>query len=72
MQGARRDAVRALLAVGNAAARRLWQLEIIIILWRLLRVDRDERARIRAGVGRYGSPSTVWLVHGILQRAAAF
>jgi len=36
MQGARRDAVRALLAVGNTAARRWWKLEIARIYWRLL------------------------------------
>ncbi len=41
MQGARRDAVRAgpplrLLAAGNAAARRLGQLENTIIYWYLL------------------------------------
>ena len=36
MQGARCDAVRALLAVGNAAERRLWKSEITIIYWGLL------------------------------------
>lgn len=36
MQGARRDAVRALLAAGNAATRRLGQLKITIIYWYLL------------------------------------
>ena len=37
MQGARCDAVRALLAVSNTAERRLWQSEITIIYWGLLR-----------------------------------
>ena len=36
MQGARCDAVRALLAAGNAAERRLWKSEITIIYWGLL------------------------------------
>ena len=36
MQGARCDAVRALLAVSNAAERRLWQSEITRIYWGLL------------------------------------
>ena len=59
MQGARRDAVRAgppprLLAAGNAAARRLWQLEIIIILWRLFRVTVKmalNRLRVTVDIG---------------------
>ena len=44
MQGARCDAVRALLAAGNAAERRLWKSEITIIYWGLLRV------RVRHGI----------------------
>ena len=36
MQGVRCDAVRALLASGNAAERRLWKSEITIIYWGLL------------------------------------
>ena len=36
MQGAHCDAVRALLAAGNAAERRLWKSEITIIYWGLL------------------------------------
>ena len=40
MQGARRAAIRALLAVGNAAARPFWQLEITIIDTRLLKLRR--------------------------------
>ena len=35
-QVARCDAVRALLAAGNAAERRLWKSEITIIYWGLL------------------------------------
>ena len=36
MPGARRDAVRALLAVGNAAARRVWKTKITFIFGRVL------------------------------------
>ena len=36
MQGARHDAVRALLVVGNAAARLWWKPEITRIYWGLL------------------------------------
>ena len=54
MQGAYCDAVRALLAAGNAAERRLWKSEITIIYWGLL-----------SGTGT-GVP--VWYTCSIVQR----
>ena len=49
MQGANCDAVRALLAVGNTAERRLWKSEITRIYWGLLmRIDVLLVARRRA------------------------
>ncbi|MCX7293961.1 hypothetical protein [Janthinobacterium sp.] len=47
MQGARCDAVQALLAVGNAAERRLWKSEITIIYWGLLGTQYGQMASAR-------------------------
>ena len=56
MQGARCDAVRALLAAGNAAERRLWKSEITIIYWGLLRGELESTRRNYLKIENYKIP----------------